>query len=407
MSPVEQLSVDEEVAVFCKGAVDVIERGELKLRLEQWRKDRRPLVVKLGADPSAPDIHLGHTVVLWKLAQLQRLGHEIHFLIGDFTGRIGDPTGRSETRKQLSEEEVQANARTYSVQIGKILDPEKTRIDFNSSWLQPFDFIKVIELGARYTVARLLERDDFSKRFKEGRPIGVHELFYPLMQGYDSVAMHADVELGGTDQTFNLLVGRDLQRGYGQRPQIVITMPLLEGTDGVQKMSKSLGNYIGINESPGDIYGKVMSISDALMWKYMLLLTDSTAAEIDALKAQVAADSLHPMRVKEELAARLVATYHGKPAAEQAAEEFRRVHRERELPQETRTVTASTLGAGKVWVVKLVAQLWNLSNSDARRQISAGALKLDGERFTDLKAELEPRPGLTLQLGKVRCVRLE
>ncbi len=393
--------------MFCKGAVDVIERAELKLRLEQWRKDRRPLVVKLGADPSAPDIHLGHTVVLWKLAQLQRLGHEIHFLIGDFTGRIGDPTGRSETRKQLSEEEVQANARTYSVQIGKILDPEKTRIDYNGSWLQPFDFIKVIELGARYTVARLLERDDFSKRFKEGRPIGVHELFYPLMQGYDSVAMRADVELGGTDQTFNLLVGRDLQRSYGQRPQIVITMPLLEGTDGVQKMSKSLGNYIGINEAPGDIYGKVMSISDPLMWKYMLLLTDSTAAEIDALKAQVAADSLHPMRVKEALAARLVATYHGKSAAQQAAEEFRRVHRERELPQETRTVAASTLGDGKVWVVKLVAQLWNLSNSDARRQISAGALKLDGERFTDLKAELEPRPGLTLQLGKVRCVRLE
>ncbi|MBI4871291.1 MAG: tyrosine--tRNA ligase [Candidatus Riflebacteria bacterium] len=407
MRPDPDLSIDEELAVFCKGAVDVIETGDLRERLESARRARRPLVIKLPADPSAPDIHLGHTVVLWKLAEMQRLGHEIHFLIGDFTGRIGDPTGRSETRKQLTTAEVAANARTYAAQIHKILDPETTRIDFNSSWLAPMDFIGVIELGARYTVARLLERDDFSNRFREGRPIGVHELFYPLMQGYDSVAMRADVELGGTDQTFNLLVGRDLQRSYGQRPQIVLTMPLLEGTAGVQKMSKRIGNTIGINEPPQDIYGKVMSISDALMWKYMLLLTDRSSAQLDEMKAQVEQGSLHPMRVKEDLAARLVATYHGREAAELAAAEFLRVHRQRELPAQARPFSAAELGSGKVWVVKLTARLFDLSNSEARRQIEHGALRIDGERVVDPAAELEPRPGSVLQLGKHRSVKLE
>ncbi|MBI4869688.1 MAG: tyrosine--tRNA ligase [Candidatus Wallbacteria bacterium] len=400
------MTIDEELAVFAKGSVDLIETGELRARLEQWRKDSVPLKIKLGADPSAPDIHLGHTVVLYKMAELQRLGHEVHFLIGDFTGRIGDPTGRSETRRQLTEDEIRANAETYARQIHKILDPERTVIDFNSSWLAPMSFVDVIGLGARYTVARLLERDDFSKRFADGRPIHVHELFYPLMQGYDSVAMKTDVELGGTDQKFNLLVGRDLQRAWGQRPQIVLTMPLLEGLDGVQKMSKSLGNTVGIDEPPEAMYGKLMSVSDELMWKYMLLLTDRTAAQVEELRRQVKEESAHPMKVKADLAARIVASYHGEAGARRGAEEFARVHQKREMPAEMPSIALEELEGPTIWIVRLLSRLFAISSSDARRQVAAGAVRVDGERVSDAAAQIPLTRGMVVQLGKHRFHRV-
>src|SRR5215467_4520528 len=334
MNDFKTIPVQEQLERIRRGAVDVIREEELLEKLKRAQKTGKALRVKAGFDPTAPDIHVGHTVLIRKMKHFQELGHTVIFLIGDFTGMIGDPSGRSATRKQLTLEEVQQNAETYKQQIFKILDPQRTVIDFNSRWMSPLGADGFIRLAGKYTVARILEREDFSNRLKNQLPIAMHELMYPLVQGYDSVALEADVELGGTDQRFNLLVGRDLQREYGQESQVVITTPLLEGLDGVQKMSKSLGNYIGINESPKEQFGKVMSLSDELMFRYYELLTDVPLSEIQRLRADVAAGTRHPMEVKAELAVRVITDYHGATAAEAAREEFNRVFRQREIPED-------------------------------------------------------------------------
>src|SRR5574337_948365 len=322
----------EQLCALRRGVVEIMSEAELLGKLERSLRTGVPLRIKLGADPSAPDLHLGHTVVLRKLRQFQDLGHQVIFLIGDFTGMIGDPTGRSETRKPLSAEEIRANAETYTRQIFKILDPRQTEIRFNSEWLGRMSFAQVIRLAAQYTVARLLERDDFEKRYREGRPIGVHEFLYPLAQGYDSVVLKADVELGGTDQKFNLLVGRELQRAYGLEPQVALITPLLEGTDGVQKMSKSLGNYIGIDEPAREVYGKAMSIPDELIVKYAELVAGMAPEAVEAMSEGLKCGVVHPRTAKAELAGKLVALYRGERAAEEAAVEFDRIFREKKLP---------------------------------------------------------------------------
>jgi tyrosyl-tRNA synthetase len=361
------------MAILKRGAVEIISEDDLRGKLEKSTENGVPLKIKLGTDPSAPDIHLGHTVVYRKLKQFQDLGHEVYFLIGDFTGRIGDPTGKSATRKALTKEEVEANAQTYAQQIFKILDPEKTRIAFNSQWLAPMNFEDVIKLAAQYTVARMLERDDFARRFSEQRPISIHEFFYPLMQGYDSVALHADVELGGQDQKFNLLVGRDLQREYGQEAQIALMMPLLVGTDGVQKMSKSLGNYIGINEKPAEMYGKTMSIPDAVMLNYYELATEVPQGEIAKIKEGLENGTLHPRDAKRRLAREIVALYHGNQAALDAEEEFDRVFKDHAAPEEMPEVVIpreELSPEGKIWAVKLLVRAGLApSNGEARRLI--------------------------------------
>src|SRR5262252_340531 len=325
MSDFKTIPVEEQLERVRRGAVDIIREEELLEKLKRAQKTGKPLRVKAGFDPTAPDIHVGHTVLIRKMKHFQELGHTVIFLIGDFTGLIGDPSGRSATRKQLTAREVQQNAETYKQQIFKILDPQKTIIDFNTRWMMPLGADGFIRLAGKYTVARILEREDFSKRMANQHPIAMHELLYPIVQGYDSVALEADVELGGTDQRFNLFVGRDLQREYGQESQIVITMPLLEGTDGVQKMSKSLGNYIGINESPNEQFGKIMSISDDLMWRYYELTTDVSLRDIQALHQDVDSGKRHPMDVKAELAGLIITNYHGAAAANSAREEFNRV----------------------------------------------------------------------------------
>src|SRR5215467_7424290 len=334
MNDFKTIPVQEQLERIRRGAVEIIRQEELLEKLKRAQKTGKPLRVKAGFDPTAPDIHVGHTVLIRKLKHFQDLGHVVIFLIGDFTGLIGDPSGRSVTRKQLTKEAVLENAETYKQQIFKILHPQKTVIDFNSRWMSQLGSEGFVRLCSRYTVARMLEREEFSNRMKSQQQIAMHELMYPLVQGYDSVALEADVELGGTDQKFNLLVGRDLQREYSQESQIVLTMPLLEGLDGVQKMSKSLGNYIGINEAPNEQFGKVMSISDDLMFRYYELLTDVPLSEIQRLRADVAAGTRHPMEVKAELAVRVITDYHGATAAEAAREEFNRVFRQREIPED-------------------------------------------------------------------------
>ena len=321
--------VDEQLAYIKKGSAEIIRESELRSKLEKSRATGKPLRVKLGMDPTAPDLHLGHTVVLRKLKHFQDLGHTVIFLIGDFTGMIGDPTGRSATRPPLSREQIEQNAETYKAQVFKILDPQKTVIDFNRRWFSKFTADDFIRLAAKYTVSQMLEREDFHKRFLEEKPIAVHELLYPLAQGYDSVALEADVELGGTDQKFNLLVGRELQRSYGQEPQVVLTTPILEGLDGVQKMSKSLGNAIGIHEPPLEMYGKIMSISDEIMWRYYELLTDVSMDEIEKMKRES-----HPMQAKKELARRIVADFHSAEAATKAGEDWAKQFQKDEVPQD-------------------------------------------------------------------------
>src|SRR5512137_3208234 len=328
------MTVSEQMAIIKRGAVEILVEKELHEKLEKSAKGGAPLKIKAGFDPTAPDLHLGHTVLLHKMRQFQQLGHEIFFLIGDFTGMIGDPTGKSETRKPLTREDVLKNAETYKEQVFKILDPEKTRVVFNSEWLARLTASEMIGLAAKYTVARMLEREDFSNRFANQLPISIHEFLYPLIQGYDSVALKADVELGGTDQKFNLLVGRELQREWGQTPQSVITMPLLEGLDGVNEMSKSLGNYIGINEPADEIFGKIMSVSDALMLKYYELLSDQTIAELEMLKTGLKDHSLHPMAAKKALGREIVSRFHGPGAGEAAEENFVRRFKENEIPDE-------------------------------------------------------------------------
>lgn len=396
MTPNEQLPELE------RGAHEVLLTADLIRKLQRGA----PLRVKAGFDPTAPDLHLGHTVLLNKMRQFQQFGHEVIFLIGDFTGLIGDPTGRNQTRPPLTPEEVQANARTYEQQVFKILDPERTRVEFNSKWLSALSAADFVRLTAQYTVARMLERDDFAKRYKSGQPIAIHEFLYPLAQGYDSVALRADVELGGTDQKFNLLVGRQLQSAYGQEPQVVLTVPLLEGTDGVNKMSKSLGNYIGIAESPGEMFGKVMSISDTLMWRYYELLSFRPLVEIDALRRAVA-DGRNPRDVKLELAQELVARFHGAPAGEQAQRDFLLRVSERAVPTDLAPTVLAVEAAGIRLPNLLKAAGLVSSTSEATRKIAEGAVRIDGERVTDRALMLNAGLDAVLQLGSKRFARIK
>ncbi len=398
--------VQQQLDIIRRGAVEIIREEELVQKLTRAQIKGKPLLVKTGFDPTAPDIHIGHTVLIRKMKHFQDLGHTVIFMIGDFTGMIGDPSGRSATRKQLTAEEVRQNAETYKQQIFKILDPQTTVIDFNSRWLMELGSDGLIRLAAKYTVARILEREDFSNRMKNQLPIAVHELLYPLAQGYDSVALEADVELGGTDQKFNLLVGRELQREYGQEQQIVLTMPLLEGLDGVQKMSKSLSNYVGINEAPNEQFGKVMSISDDLMFRYYELLTDLPLEEIEALRKDKASGKRHPMEIKAELAARIVADYHGPAAAEAAREEFNRVFRRRQNPEDIETKKIS-IAISPMRVTRLLATLSLApSNSEAQRLVESGAVHINEQRVTDPKAEISEAGEYLFKVGKRRFLRL-
>lgn len=395
---------DEQLELIRQGAVEILTEAEMAEQLKRAVEADRPLRVKAGFDPTAPDLHLGHTVLIQKLRHFQLLGHEVIFLIGDFTGMIGDPSGSTETRPPLTREEVEANAETYRKQIFKILDPERTVIEFNSRWMRSMDAEGLIQLAMRYTVHRMIERDDFTHRFADHRPIAIHEFLYPLIQGYDSVALEADVELGGTDQKFNMLVGRDLQRAYGQPPQVIITMPLLEGTDGVQKMSKSLGNYIGIDEPPREIFGKIMSISDELMWRYYELLSDRPSSEVQGWKDQCQAGQMNPKDAKVALAEEIVGRFHSPEAARRAAEEFDLIFRKGGLPDEVPAVEVPWEGE-RMWLPKLlVAAGAASSSSEAQRLITQGAVSVDGERVTDAALELPPPPNAPylIKVGKKR-----
>ena len=401
------LPITEQMAVIRRGAVEILVESELEEKLKQVGTSGKPLRIKAGFDPTAPDLHLGHTVLIQKLKQFQELGHEVNFLIGDFTGMIGDPTGKNETRKQLTREEVLANAETYKEQVFKILDPQRTRVVFNSSWMGPMSAAELIALASRYTVARMLERDDFHKRFTGQQPIAIHEFLYPLVQGWDSVALEADVELGGTDQKFNLLVGRELQKQVGQRPQSVLTMPLLEGLDGVNKMSKSLGNYVGISEPSKEIYGKLMSISDPLMVRYYELLSDADLATLGRVQRGVAGDpdGLHPMEAKKALAREMVVRFHGAGAAAKAEEDFLSQFRAKEIPDD---IPVYHCQSGKpVWICSLLAASGTVSsNGEARRLIQQGGVKLDGEKVNDADFEVKASGEVVLQAGKRRFVRV-
>jgi tyrosyl-tRNA synthetase len=398
--------LDEQLALIKKGCQEIIREEELKEKLEKSLASGKPLRVKAGFDPTAPDLHIGHTVLIQKLKHFQDLGHQVVFLIGDFTGLIGDPSGKSETRPPLTEEEVKANAATYERQIFKVLDPERTVIDFNSRWMKPMQAQDLIRLAARHTVARMLERDDFHKRMVSQTPIAIHEFLYPLIQAYDSVALEADVELGGTDQKFNLLVGRDIQREYGQEPQIVITLPLLEGLDGVQKMSKSLGNYVGIDEPPREMFGKMMSVPDSLMLRYYELLSDISPEDLAKLTRDLESGAKHPRDAKEELAREITARYHGDAAAADAAREFAHIFREGGLPEEIEEAVL-TAATDRVWLPKVLMEAGlTASTSEARRLISQGGVQVDGEKITDVNAEVPAGQAFLLQVGKRRFKRV-
>ena len=403
----QSMTIDEQILRIKKGAVDLIRDEDLRNKLEQSEKNGVPLRVKYGADPTAPDIHLGHAVVIRKLKTFQDLGHTVIFLIGDFTGMIGDPSGKSTTRPMLSPEEIEANAETYKTQIFKLLDPEKTEIRFNSEWMSAFGAADFIKLAAKTTVKQILERDDFQKRLADEKPIALHELLYPLVQGYDSVPLAADVELGGTDQKFNMLVGRNLQREYRQEAQIVLTMPLLKGLDGVKKMSKSLGNYIGIDEPPSEMFGKIMSISDELMWEYYELLTDVTVDEINALRFRCETDAENPRNIKVNLAKLIINDFHSPEAAFAAEDEFNRRFVKKEMPDE---IEESSIAAGTYKVADLIVQT-NLaaSKGEAKRLIEQGGVKMDGEKVSDAKADFTINSGddFIFQVGKLKFLRVK
>jgi len=397
--------VDEQLTYIRKGASEIIRESDLRAKLEKSRSTGQPLRVKLGMDPTAPDLHLGHTVVLRKLKHFQDLGHTAIFLIGDFTGMIGDPTGRSVTRPPLSREQIEQNAETYKAQVFKILDPQKTVIDFNRRWFAKFTADDFVRLAAKYTVSQMLEREDFHKRFLEEKPIAVHELLYPLAQGYDSVALEADVELGGTDQKFNLLVGRELQRAYGQEPQVVLTTPILEGLDGVQKMSKSLGNAIGIHEPALEMYGKIMSISDEMMWRYYELLTDVQISEIEQMKREA-----HPMQAKKDLARRIVADFHSAEAAAKAGADWAKQFQKDEVPEDLERIEVQSDGLRGVrlpdgrWPIRLDKLLARCgladSVSDASRKIKQNAVSIDGKIETALEVPLSLPTQLLVRVGR-------
>ena len=405
-----QASLEEEFEELSRGAVQVITPADLKEKLARARRDGRPLRVKFGADPSAPDIHLGHTVCLRKLRQFQEFGHEVFFVIGDFTGRIGDPSGKSETRPQLDEETIRKNALTYEQQIFKVLDPSRTRVVFNNDWLSELSFVDVIELASKYTVARMLERDDFTTRFREGRPISLHEFMYTLAQAYDSVSLRADLEMGGSDQTFNFVATRDIMGRYGQEAQVVLTMPLLEGTDGVEKMSKSLGNYIGINEPAKDIYGKAMSIPDKLMARYFELVTDLPNKEVKAIRRGLTSAKLHPRDVKMRLAHVLVRMYHGQAAADKAQDEFVAIFRRGEMPDDILPMGVAKgdlTPGGTMWVARLLVVLGLASStSEGRRLVVQGGVRIDENRVTDAAADVPVTDGMVVRVGKQRVARV-
>jgi len=409
------MTIDEQLAYLTKGAEETIRVEELRAKLERSAQTGKPLRVKAGFDPTAPDIHLGHTVLIRKLKHFQDLGHTVIFLIGDFTGLIGDPSGQNVTRKPMTPEDVAANAETYKKQVFKILDPQKTVVDFNSRWLGQLTSRDWLTLCSKYTLARLLERDDFSSRLREQRPIAIHELLYPLAQGYDSVALQADVELGGTDQKFNLLVGRVIQQEYGQDPQVIMTMPILEGLDGVQKMSKSLGNYVGISEPPGEMFGKLLSISDNLMWRYYTLLTDLAPQEVANLKKSVASGSAHPLEVKKSLARRIVRDFHGAEAAAQAQRDFEAQYQERTLPSVIQ-VQAFPLDTPRKLSRLLVDLELFESNSEAQRKIKEGGVYMSvgdldqpkWQRLTDPTCEFDPHqhPVVIFRVGTRRILQV-
>ncbi len=402
------MTLQEQLSYLTKGAVDVIPQEELAKKLERAAAKGTRLRIKAGFDPTAPDLHLGHTVLIRKMRHFQQLGHDVIFLIGDFTALIGDPTGRNTTRPPLTREQINANAETYKEQIFKLLDPEKTIIDFNAKWMNAFTPEEFIRLTAKVTVAQMMERDDFAKRFAGGIPISVHEMLYPLVQGYDSVALRADVELGGTDQKFNLLMAREIQRAYGVEPQMIMTTPLLEGLDGVNKMSKSLNNYIGITESADDIYGKAMSISDELMWRYYDLVTDLTPAEIARLKSDVESGAAHPRDLKSNLAKKIVADFHSREAAGQAEAEFIRRFREHQAPTEVKTFALTPSGATMRIADLLVATALAPSKAEARRLVSQGGVRLNGERIGEATTEIDTTAGreFQLQVGKLNFLRV-
>ena len=405
-------SAEEQFEYIKKGCVEIIQEGELKAKLKRSLEEKKALKVKLGFDPTAPDIHLGHTVVIRKMKHFQDLGHDVIFLIGDFTGLIGDPSGRSATRPPMTREQIKQNAETYKSQIFKILDPEKTIIDFNSRWLGKLTSFEIIKLASKYTVARILERDDFSNRLKNGIPISVHEILYPIMQAYDSVALKADVELGGTDQKFNLLVGREIQRGFQQEPQVIITMPLLEGLGGVEKMSKTLNNHVGITEPPGEIYGKIMSISDPLMFRYYELLTDETLMQIEKWKREVKGNKIHPKDLKSQLGQTIVSDFWGEEDAKKAAQEFERIFKHKEIPEEIEAIEIKSGKAKRIEDIPLIELLVDRSifssRGEAKRMIRQGGVYLDGQRIEDIsiKIDLAQKSEFILKIGKRKFYKL-
>ena len=404
-----QMELDEQITYLLKGAAETITEQELRQKLEKSQRTGKPLTVKVGFDPTAPDLHLGHTVLLRKMKHFQDLGHRVIFLIGDFTGLIGDPTGRSKTRPALTREEVIENAETYKKQVFKILDPQKTVIDFNSRWLGSLSSQDWIGLCARYTLARMLERDDFARRISSNQPISIHELLYPLAQAYDSVFLEADFELGGTDQKFNLLVGRDIQREFGQEPQVLVMTPILEGLDGVEKMSKSLGNYIAIDEGPEEIYGKIMSISDSLMWRYHELLTDLPVEDIQKLRAKTDSEELHPMQVKADLAFQIVKDFHSDKAAQTAQQHFARVFQQRQIPEEIPTFEIRSEGK-PVPLSEVISQTkFASSKAEARRLIRQGGISIDGGKIQDPAHRVQPKekPEFILRVGKRKFGRIK
>jgi tyrosyl-tRNA synthetase len=406
----QQQEVERQLSWIRRGVVEIVPEDELKQKIIGSVVTGKPLKVKLGLDPSAPDIHIGHTVVLHKLRQFQQLGHQVQLIIGDFTGRIGDPTGKSETRKQLTEEDVKRNAETYQKQIYKILDADKTQLYYNSEWLGPMSFVDVVQLSAKVTVARMMERDDFSKRYATGQAIHVHEFFYPLMQGYDSVALKSDVELGGTDQKFNLLMGRTLQKEYGVTAQVTIMTPLLEGLDGVNKMSKSLGNYIGIDEEPNQIYGKAMSIPDELMPKYYELATSMSNEDLKLLQEGLLDGTVHPRDAKMQLARTFVSMYHGEQAASEAQQHFVTVFQQRALPEDIEeiVVAADALEDGQIGIIKLLVTLGlSASNSEARRSIQQGGVKINEQKIEDLNISLTLQEDDIIQVGKRKFAKIK
>ncbi|MDR4888282.1 tyrosine--tRNA ligase [Fredinandcohnia sp. QZ13] len=402
----QKIELERQFAIYSNGVQEIVPAHELKQKIAKSIVTNQPLKVKLGLDPSAPDVHLGHTVVLNKLKQFQENGHVVQLLIGDFTGKIGDPTGKSVARKQLTDEEVKHNAKTYFEQFGKVLDMEKVELHYNSKWLSPLNFEDIINLAASITVARLLERNDFSERLATGKPISLHEFFYPLMQGYDSVALESDIELGGNDQHFNVLMGRHLQEHFGKEKQVVILLPLLEGLDGVEKMSKSKGNYIGVDEAPNDMYGKTMSIQDEMMAKYFDLVTDLSLEEKNEIKVNIGNGTLHPRDAKMLLGRTIVRMYHGEEAAQQAENHFKTVFQKGVIPEDIPEVTWS--GENSISIIDLLVQLdLQKSKGEARKMIQNGGVKLNGEKVEDIHLEVEITDDMIVQVGKRKFVKIK